>query len=321
MGCSPDAVGSIGARRSVPDNKLWQEERKMEPTRWPQLDNRTLAAFGAMVVIGGMNFVAVRLSDRGLAPFFGAGLRFVLAAVLLYSVVAFGRIPLATRHQLKGTLLFGLLGFCVSYAFAYLALITLSSGVAAVVMGSVPLITLFLAVAHRVERFRGRGLIGAVIAIAGIVILVGVPSEAHIEIGALLLMLGAAVSAAESGVVLKKYPTGHQLATNAVAMGFGGVLLLAMSLIFGEHWVLPSALATWASLIYLVVVGSIALFWLFLYTIKRWAASRVSYVFVLTPIVASLAGAALAGDAVTPAMVAGGVIVLAGGHDGGLCAL
>ncbi|TMF19558.1 MAG: DMT family transporter [Chloroflexi bacterium] len=110
----------------------------------------------------------------------------------------------------------------------------------------------------------------------------------------------------------------HSLATNAVAMGFGGVLLLAMSLIFGEHWVLPSALATWASLIYLIVVGSIALFWLFLFTIKRWAASRVSYMFVLTPIVASLAGAALAGDAVTPAMVAGGVIVLAGVYVGAL---
>src|SRR3989454_10952860 len=241
MGCSPDAVGSIGARRSVPDNKLWQEERKMEPTRWPQLDNRTLAAFGAMVVIGGMNFVAVRLSDRGLAPFFGAGLRFVLAAVLLYALVASRRIPLPTRGQLKGTLLYGLLGFGVSYAFAYVALLTLSSGVAAVLMGAVPLITLFLAVAHGVERFRARGLVGAVIAIAGIAVLVGVPSRAHIQIGALLLLLGAAVSAAESGVVLKKYPAGHPLATNAVAMRFGRGLLLALALIFCGPWVLPPA--------------------------------------------------------------------------------
>ncbi len=290
----------------------------MEPTRWQQLDNRTLAAFGAMVVIGGMNVVAVRLSDRGLDPFFGAGLRFLLAAVLLYVLISSRRIPMPTRAQLKGTLLYGLFGFGVSYAFAYVALLSLSSGVAAVLMGAVPLITLFLAVAHGVERFRGRALIGAVIAIAGISILVGVQSKAHIQIGALLLMLGGAVSAAESSVVLKKYPTGHPLATNAVAMGFGGLLLLSMSLTFGEHWALPSGSATWASLIYLVVVGSIALFWLFLYTIKRWAASRVSYVFVLTPIVASLAGAALAGDAVTPAMVAGGVIVLAGVYVGAL---
>jgi len=290
----------------------------MEPTRSQQLDSRTLAAFGAMVAIGGMNFVAVRLSDRGLAPFFGAGLRFFSASFLLCLIVAFMRIPWPTRGQLKGTLLYGLLGFGASYAFAYLALVTLSSGVAAVLMGSVPLITLFLAVAHGVERFRGRGLLGAVVAIAGIAVLVGVPSRAHIQIGSLLLMLGAAVSAAESSVVIKRYPTGHPMATNAVAMGFGGVLLLGTSLIFGENWALPSGSATWASLIYLVVVGSIGLFWLFLFTIKRWAASRVSYLFVLTPIVASLAGAVLAGDALTVSMVAGGLIVLVGVYVGAL---
>jgi drug/metabolite transporter (DMT)-like permease len=290
----------------------------MEPTRSQLVDSRTLAAFGAMVVIGGMNVVAVRLSDRGLAPFFGAGIRFLLAAVLLYVLISFRRIPLPTRAQLKGTLLYGLFGFGVSYAFAYVALLSLSSGVAAVLMGAVPLITLLLAVAHGVERFRGRALIGAVIAITGIAVLVGVQSTVHIQIGALLLMLGGAVSASESSVVLKKYPTGHPLATNAVAMGFGGVLLLVISLIFREHWALPSGSATWASLVYLVVVGSIALFWLFLFTIKRWAASRVAYLFVLTPIVASLAGAALAGDAVTPAMVAGGFIVLAGVYVGAL---
>src|SRR2546428_12515734 len=168
MGCSPDAVGSIGARRSVPDNKLWQEERKMEPTRWHQLDDRHLPAFGEVVVNGRMNFVAVRLSDRGLAPFFGAGLRFVLAAVLLYALVASRRIPLPTRGQLKGTLLYGLLGFGVSYAFAYVALLTLSPGGAAGLMGAVPLLTLFLAGEHRVERFRGRRLGGAALAVVGI---------------------------------------------------------------------------------------------------------------------------------------------------------
>lgn len=294
----------------------------MEQTRWQGSfagpDTQTLAAFSAMVVIGGMNFVAVRLSDRGLAPFFGAGLRFVLAAVLLYGLVAFRRIALPTRKQLKGTLLYGILGFAASYAFAYLAMVALPTGVAAVIMGSVPLITLLLAVAHGAEGFRLRGLVGAVIAIAGIIVLVGVQSQVHVPVGALLLMLGAAFSASESSVVLKKYPTGHPMATNALAMGLGGIILLALSVVSGERWTMPATTATWVSLVYLVVPGSIALFALFLFTIKRWTASRVSYLFVLTPIVASLSGATLAGDAVTPAMVAGGVIVLSGVYVGAL---
>lgn len=279
-------------------------------------DSRILAAFSAMVLIGGTNFVAVRLSDRGLAPLYGAGVRFLGAAVLLYVFLAWRRIALPTREQLKGTLLYGALGFAASYACAYLALVSLSSGVAAVIMGSVPLITLLLAVAQGIERFRLRGLVGATIAIVGIVVLVGAPSNTNIPVGALFLMLGAALSTSESSIVLKKYPTGHPMATNAVAMAFGGVLLLGLSVVSGEHWSLPSNSTTWASLIYLVVLGSIGLFALFLFTLKRWTASRVSYAFVLTPIVASILGAALAGEAVTGAMIAGGITVLLGVYVG-----
>jgi len=80
----------------------------MAQSRWG--DTRALVAFGAMVLVGGNNVVAVRLSDRGLAPFFGAGVRFVSAAALLYVILAFRHIALPTRAQLKGTLLYGLLG-------------------------------------------------------------------------------------------------------------------------------------------------------------------------------------------------------------------
>jgi len=131
-------------------------------------------------------------------------------------------------------------------------------------------------------------------------------------------MLGAAFSASESSIVLKKYPTGHPMATNAVAMAFGGVLLLGLSAVSGERWSLPATPTTWVSLMYLVVLGSIGLFALFLFTLKRWTASRVSYTFVLTPIVASILGAALAGEALTAAMLAGGVTILFGVYVGAL---
>ena len=74
-------------------------------------DSKILAAFTAMVFIGGTNFVAVRLSDRGLAPLYGAGLRFVGAAVLLCIFLVVRHIAPPTREQLKGTLLYGALGF------------------------------------------------------------------------------------------------------------------------------------------------------------------------------------------------------------------
>jgi drug/metabolite transporter (DMT)-like permease len=271
-----------------------------------------------MVLIGGNNAVAVRLADRGMDPFFGAGVRFMSAAVILYALLALRHVALPTRAQLKGTLLYGFFGFGLSYAFAYVALISLSSIVAAVLLGSVPLMTLLLAVGQGVERFKLRGLIGALIAIVGIVALVGLPSKVQIPIGALLLALGAGLCASESSIVLKKYPTGHPMATNAVAMGFGGILLLALSFISGEHWAPPSSATTWVSLIYLVLPGSIGLFGLFLFTIKHLPASKVAYMMVLSPFVASFTGSTLAGDPMTGSMVVGGLIVLSGVYFGAL---
>jgi len=42
---------------------------------------RTLGVFALAVVLGGANFVGVRFSNLELAPFWGAGLRFSLAAL------------------------------------------------------------------------------------------------------------------------------------------------------------------------------------------------------------------------------------------------
>jgi drug/metabolite transporter (DMT)-like permease len=82
-------------------------------------DRLTLAAFAAVVVIGGSNFVAVRFSNQELPPFFGAGLRFAAATLLFLAVVVLRGIPLPRGQALLGTLLYGLLAFAGAYAFAF----------------------------------------------------------------------------------------------------------------------------------------------------------------------------------------------------------
>jgi len=82
-------------------------------------------------------------------------------------------------------------------------------------------------------------------------------------------VLGLAVAA-------KLYPRAHPVAYNAVAMVPGALLLLALSLIAGESWALPSQNATWVALAYLVVLGSTALFVAFLFVLGRWTASATS---------------------------------------------
>lgn len=281
-------------------------------------DRLTLVGFGAVVLLAGSNLVVVRLSNRGLPPFFGAGIRFVLASLLLFGWVLARRIPLPTRRELPGTLLFGLLGFAGFFAFGYWALVYLPAGIAGTLAASVPLLTLFFAAAQGLERITFRGVAGSAIAMAGIAVMLGAPAAAGVAIGPVLSVLAAAACDAEANVVVKKLPLGHPVPTNAVGMLAGSFILLALSAISGESWFLPADASTWGALIFLVTLGSVVLFVLFLWTIKRWTASGMSYMFVLMPVVATVLGIFVLDESITAAGVAGGLLVLAGVYVGAL---
>jgi drug/metabolite transporter (DMT)-like permease len=213
---------------------------------------------------------------------------------------------------------YGLLNFTIFYALAYWALLELSAGVAAVVLAATPLLTLLLVPLHGLETFRLRGLVGSVIVIGGIALLANAPADARVPLLPLLAMLGAALAAAESTIVIKRFPPTHPVATNATAMGIGALVLLAVSLLIGESWLMPREGATWLALVYIVVIGSVGLFGLFLFTLARWTASAVAYSVALMPIVAMIGGAVVAGEAITLNGVIGGIVVIVGVYVGAL---
>jgi drug/metabolite transporter (DMT)-like permease len=70
--------------------------------------------------------------------------------------------------------------------------------------------------------------------------------------------------------------------------------------------------------VYLVVVGSTALFVGFLYVLQRWTASATAYSTVLMPIVVIVFGALLAGETMTLSFVVGAAVVTAGVYIGAL---
>lgn len=269
-----------------------------------------LIAFSGFVAIGGVNFVAVRFSNRELPPLSGAGVRFALAALLLFVVLRVRRMPLPHGRALLGAAVYGVLSFGAAYGFAYTALTKLPAGAGAVVFASYPLFTVFLAPLHRIERFRVRGLAGALLALAGIVVLANPGSAAGLPLWPVLAMVGSAVSAAEAAVLVKKFPVVPPVAANTVAMATGAGLLIGLSLMVKETWVLPERPSTWIAVGYLAVVGSAGLFWLFLFVLQRWTATATSYATALLPVSAMLAGSLIGNEPITGSGLIGGAIVV-----------
>ena len=265
----------------------------------PRPDAITLACFAGVVLIAGANPIAVRFGNAELAPFWGAAIRFTAGAVILFAVAAFMRIPFPRGRALLGGVLFGVLSSFAAYAFIYVALRHVPAGHASSIMASVPLLTFFLAIGHRVERFRWRGLAGGLASAAGIVVLSGAGATGGAPVKYLLMVVAAAACAAESGIVIKKLPRIHPIMMNAIAMAVGSVLLYGTSFLASEHHTLPHRAKTWGSLAFLIIAGSVVMFVLYVTVINRWTVTGASYQFVLFPVVSVLLASQIADEKIT----------------------
>lgn len=226
------------------------------------------------------------------------------------------QVPFPRGRALAGAVLYGLFNFGIAYALFYFALLEAPAGVGQVALALVPLVTIPLAVIHGLERLRLRVLAGALIATAGIVIVFADQLSVAVPIVSLVALVLAALSAAEGVIIPKAFPRTHPVSTNLVGMGVGAVFLIALSILTGERWMLPTSAATWVAIGYLVVVGSVVVFLLILFVLGRWDASTTSYQLLPMPIVTVVAAAILLGEPITAGVVLGGAVVFVGVYLG-----
>jgi drug/metabolite transporter (DMT)-like permease len=275
----------------------------------------TLAAFLAASFIAGANAVAVRVGLTELAPFWGAAIRFLTAALILVLLAITMRRTFPRGRALLGAALFGILTFGLSYMFMYWALQEATAGTVMVAFAITPLLTLLLAVAQRVERFRLRALIGALVAAAGIAIVFADKMGAVSPL-TLAAILAAAVVSAEAPIVVKIFPKVDPAVENGIGMAVGGVLLLLASLFAGEPWRLPSTPPVQLSLVYLILLGSVGLFLLFLFVLARWTASASAYVLLLAPLAAVGLDLLVLNETPSMSLILGGALAIAGVYVG-----
>ena len=277
-----------------------------------------MAAFFMAAVLAGGNAVGIRFSNRELAPIWGAGLRFVLAAIVMLAIMTALKMTLPRGRALVGALLFGLFQFAGAFGFYYYALVELHAGLGQTLLALVPLATLLLAVTQRQERLSGAAIVGTLLGLLGIGLVSRDPLREAIPLLSLLALLGSVLCFAQALVLVRRFPPVHPVVLNAVGMLAGAAVLVGASVLLGEPRVLPQRLATWVALIYVVAFGSVAVFLLYVYVIQHWTASRAAYVMVLIPFVTVMLSAWLDDEQVTGGLVIGGLLVLTGVYIGAL---
>jgi drug/metabolite transporter (DMT)-like permease len=285
------------------------------------LDPVTFAAFMAAVVFAGGNAVAIRYiscESCELDPFWSAATRFLLASVIFALMALAMRVDMPRGRALISAMLYGVLQFGAGFGLIYWGLVHVHAGLGQVLLASVPLLTFGLALAHHQERFRWDRLVGAALALTGMAIVFNTGISAGVPLASMLAILLGAVCFAEALVVVKGSPPMHPVALNAIGMGVGAVILIVLTLIFDEAAVIPGRGVTWIAQAYLVIAGSIGVFWLYVIVVRRWSASAASYQLVVIPLVTVALSAWLQREPITWAFGAGSVLVLVGVYFGAL---
>ena len=278
----------------------------------------TLTAFAMFVIVSGGASVAIRFTYAELPPFWGGAARFICGAIFFWAVVLLRRLELPKGRALTGAVLFGVFSMGLPFLFIYWGLVKTPASLYQTIMALVPLLTIFFAYFHRLEPFRPRGLVGAVLTVVGIVVAVGGAANGTLSIPHVLAIVAGAACFAEAGIIAKSFPRNSPYVTNAVAMPVGALILFAGSMVSGERIVIPNQMLTWVSFGYIVVFVTIIAFLLYLYVLQHWTASGTSYSFVLIPLVTVVLASWLAKEQITVQFLMGGALVLLGVWVGAL---
>jgi drug/metabolite transporter (DMT)-like permease len=288
-------------------------ETHTHPPKW-----QTLLAFAIIYLVWGSTFFAIRLGVREVPPFLLAALRFSVAGLVLYGwMIARGeRSP--SRRQWISAFLLAVLIFVLDYGLLFWAEQRVPSGIAAVMMATIPV---FMALAEiiflRTQRLTLRLSGALLIGIAGVAVLVsgsfglgGAPID---RAGAVALLI-ASMSWASAAALMNKLPLPpSKVMSSGAQMLAGGVLLAVTAAALGElHDFHPWAVSreAWLALLYLIVAGSIVAFTAYVWLIHHESPTKVGTYAYVNPVVAVGVGYFLGGETLGLRTILGTLFVL-----------
>jgi drug/metabolite transporter (DMT)-like permease len=273
----------------------------------------------ATMAFWGGTFVAGRMLAGVVPPFHAAFLRFVMATVLLLCVLyrAEGRLPALGRRQLGAVVLLGLTGVLGYNVAFFTGLQTVSAGRAGLIIALNPVGIALLSALFGGEPLHMVRLIGVAISVAGAMLVISHGNLALLTSSAgtgELTLLGCVLCWALYSVIGRRAMRGLTPLTAVTYSALAGTLFLApMAVAQGVLTSLTSyGPQAWASLAYLAVLGTVAGFLWYYQAINEIGAVRSGVFINFVPIFAMLFGLLFLAEPLTPSLLQGGALVIAG---------
>lgn len=293
-------INSTGIKEEQTGNELHEEKSSSVVSKTTAtLRERLLIILSllSLYFIWGGTYLGMRIALQGFPPFILAGVRQLTAGIILYLFLRLRKHAPPTRKQwLAAIVVGGLLLVCGNGGVVF-AEQWVSSGLAALSLGAIPLWAalfsgLFGRWPTRVEWFGlGLGFLG--------VVLLNFENGLHANpLGAIVLLI-APMAWALGSILSQHLPSPKGLMASASQMLAGGVMLFIVGFGVGERMTSMPGLRPLAAMAYLIIGGSLVAFSAYGYLLRRVRpALATSYAYV-NPLVAVGLGVALAGEQIT----------------------
>ena len=259
-----------------------------------------LAAWGAICLIWGSTFYAVRIAVETIPPWTMMGVRAFIAGVILTVIALASGASMPGRRGLASAAASGTLMFLCGHGVLAWAEMRVPSAAAAVLTCTVSLFTPIAAwIVGAARRPTALAVTGLAVGFAGVVILVD-PAAGHLDtVGCVALVLCNICWAFAAAIARRCRPAASALLGSALQLVIGGAVCLSAGGLRGEwsgallaHVSERSALG----LAYLIVFGSLIAFACYGWLVQVWQPDRASTYAYINPIVAMMIGVGLAGE-------------------------
>ncbi|SEQ94337.1 Permease of the drug/metabolite transporter (DMT) superfamily [Lentzea xinjiangensis] len=280
------------------------------------MDKASVVRFMVLALLWGSSFTFIKVSLEGLTPGQLVLSRLVLGAAVLLTIAALRKVALPRSVQVWGHIAAaGLFGNVIPFLLLSYGEKTTGAGIAGVLIGATPLLTLALATAALpTERATSRKAVGLALGFIGVVLLIGPWHESLGSLSGRLACFGAAVSYAIGFVYVRKFlsPLGLAPLSLAASQLVSAAVLQAVVTPF-LGWRTPDLTGPVTLSIVLLGLFSTGLAYvLYFRLIGDVGATTASAVNYVVPVFAVLVSVLFLGEPVTWNLLAGGLVVLVG---------
>src|SRR5437763_10589904 len=279
---------------------------------------KTLLAFAIIYFVWGSTFLAIRVGVHEVPPLLLAAMRFLVAGLVLFGwMIARGE-PSPTRRQWISVLLLAFLIFLIDYGLVFWAEQRVPSGIAAVMLATIPVFTALAEILILcTQKMTVRLGIALLIGLAGVAVLVSRSvgfGDAPVEKAGAIGLVIASINWSVASVLTRKLqlPASKVMSSGAQMLA-GGILLTATAAAFGEfrNFQLQAiSIRAWLALVYLIIAGSIIGFTAYVWLLHHESPTKVGTYAYVNPVVAVLVGYFLGGEALGVRTIIGTALVL-----------